>query len=140
MATNKTQVNDASVDAFLEAIPDEARRKDCRDLAKLLGKVAKEKPRMWGAAMVGFGSYHYRYESGREGDSFVTGFASRRGDITVYLMGGFEGREALLAMLGRHKTGKACLYIRSLADIDTKVLETLLAASIADLHRLHPQA
>ncbi len=86
---------------------------------------------MWGPSIVGFGSYHYRYESGREGDSCAVGFAARKGDISLYLMGGFPEREALLAQLGRHKAGKGCLYLRRLSDVDLQVLERLVTASYA---------
>ena len=92
---------------------------------------------MWSSSIVGFGSYHYRYESGREGDSCLTGFASRKGDISVYVMASIEGQDKLLAELGRHKMGKACLYIRKLADVDPRILERLIAGSIAETMRRH---
>lgn len=131
MAENKTKPTGASVDAYIDAISDEGRRQDCRALAKLMAKVSKQKPAMWGSSIVGFGTYHYKYESGREGDSCVTGFSSRKGDISVYLMGNFPNRTELLAQLGKHKMGKACLSIRKLADVDLGVLEQLVAGSIA---------
>jgi hypothetical protein len=135
MAENKTKATDASVDSYLSAIADETRRNDCIALAKLMTKATKEKPKMWGAGIVGFGSYHYKYESGREGDSCLAGFSSRKGDISVYLMGDFEGRDALLAQLGKHKMAKACLYIRRLEDVNSKVLEQLVAGSAAAVKR-----
>ncbi|MCE1204897.1 MAG: DUF1801 domain-containing protein [Holophagaceae bacterium] len=131
MAENKTKATAASVAAHLAAIADETRRKDCEALAQLMARATHEPPRMWGPSIVGFGSYHYRYESGREGDSCLVGFASRKGDISVYLMGSFPEREALLAKLGRHKVAKACLYIRRLGDVDLAVLEQLVARSAA---------
>jgi nucleoid DNA-binding protein len=135
LAENKTKQTEASVEAYLAAIADEIRRKDCIALAKLMARASKEKPKMWGASIVGFGSYHYKYESGREGDSCITGFSARKGDISVYLMGDFPQRAELLAKLGRHKTGKACLYLRKLGDVDLDVLEQLVAASVAERRR-----
>jgi hypothetical protein len=109
MAENKTKVTDASVQTCLSAIADDARRKDCEALAKLMTEVTKQKPKMWGSGIVGFGSYHYRYESGREGDACLVGFAARKTEISVYLGSSFPRREALLAKLGKHKlAGGAC--------------------------------
>ena len=136
MAENKTKATTSSVDAYIEAISDESRRKDCRALAKLMARATKHKPVMWGTAIVGFGSYHYKYDSGREGDSCLVGFSSRKGDISIYLTASFPGRENLLAKLGKHKLAKACLYVRSLSDIDAKVLEQLVAGS-AEARRRH---
>jgi hypothetical protein len=133
MAENKTKMTDASVEAHFDAISNEERRQDCRALTKLMSKVSKEKPRMWGSSIVGFGSYHYKYASGREGDSCLVGFASRKGDISVYLMGDFPGKAELLAQLGRHKSGKGCLYIRALSDVNLEVLAQLVAGSIASV-------
>ena len=131
MAENKKKPSDASVKAYLAAIEDEARREDWRAMVKLMSRVSKEPPKMWGASIVGFGSYHYKYASGREGDACRTGFSSRKGDISVYLMTGFEGQAELLARLGKHKMGKACLSIRKLSDVDSKILEQLIAGSMA---------
>ena len=135
MAENKTQATEASVDAHLAAIDDEGRRNDCAALVKLMSKVTRAQPKMWRSSIVGFGSYHYRYDSGREGDSCATGFASRKGDISIYLVAEFPGQDELLAQLGRHKMGKACLYVRKLADVDMKVLEKLVAGSVAEVRR-----
>lgn len=137
MAENKTKVTNASVESYFSAIQDEARRKDCVSLAKLMTKVTKQKPKMWGTSIVGFGSYHYKYESGREGDSCLAGFSSRKSDITIYGLANCPGREALLAKLGKHKTGKGCLYIRKLSDVDTKVLEQLIAGAFAESKHRH---
>lgn len=134
MAENKTIPTRASVAAYLAAIKDETRRKDCQVLAKLMAKATGEKPVMWGPGIVGFGQYHYKYDSGREGESCVTGFSSRKDAITVYMMCLMEQAE-LLHKLGKHKTGKGCLYIRKLDDIDVKVLEKLVVKSVADLKR-----
>jgi hypothetical protein len=135
MAENKTRATGASVADHLAAIEDEGRRKDCQLLAQLMARATGLPPTMWGTSIVGFGSYHYRYESGREGDSCLVGFASRKGDISVYLLAGFPGREELLARLGRHKMAKACLYLRRLSDVDLKVLEQLVAGSVAEVKR-----
>lgn len=133
MAENKTKPTDASVEAYLAAIADEGRRADCAVLIKLMSKVTKHKPRMWGSSIVGFGSYHYKYESGREGDICLAGFSSRKGDISVYLSCNDKTREELLARLGRHKMGKGCLSIRRLSDVDLKVLEQLVAHAVASV-------
>jgi hypothetical protein len=130
MAENKTKPTEASVDGYLEAIDDEARRKDCKALAKLIAKVTKLKPKMWGTAIVGFGTLKYKYESGREGETCLIGFSSRKGDISIYGTASAPRREALLAKLGKHKTGKGCLYIGKLQDVDVGVLEKLIAESV----------
>jgi hypothetical protein len=130
VSENKTKASDASVDAYLDAIEDPTRRTDCQALVRLMQTITRERPRMWGSSIVGFGSYHYGYESGREGDSCATGFSSRKTDISVYLMADFPGQEALLARLGKHKMGKACLSIRRLSDIEIGVLEQLVAGSV----------
>lgn len=134
MAVNKTLPTPADAQAYLSAIEDPVRRADCLALAALMEKVTGEAPVMWGAAIVGFGSYHYRYASGREGDAPLAGFASRKGDISIYLSCDTEARAALLAKLGRHKMGKGCLYVRRLADVDLAVLEELVRDSIATIH------
>jgi hypothetical protein len=127
---NKTKATDASVDAYIDAIADPARRADCQAIARLMQTITGERPRMWGSSIVGFGSYHYTYESGREGDACATGFSARRSDISVYLTASFPGQEAWLARLGKHKMGKACLSIRRLSDVDIGVLEQLVARSV----------
>jgi hypothetical protein len=137
MAELKTHPSDASVEAFLAAVADPARREDCRTLLELMSRATGEPARMWGASMVGFGSYHYRYASGREGDWFLAGFSPRKNDLTVYVMAGFERYPELMTRLGKHKTGKSCLYLRGLADVDLAVLEELVAASAAHVARAH---
>ena len=139
MAENKTKATEASVDSYLSAIEDEARRKDCEALAKLMTKATKQQPKMWGTNIVGFGSYHYRYESGREGDSCLTGFSSRKGDISIYLVASILGQEELLSKLGRHKMGKGCLYVHKLSDVDLKVLEQLIIGTVAERKRRYDQ-
>jgi hypothetical protein len=136
MAENKTRPTGASVESYLSAIEDDTRRKDCEALTRLMSVATQQPPVMWGTSIVGFGSYHYRYASGREGDMCLTGFSSRKGDISVYLVAGFLGQEELLSQLGKHKRGKGCLYIRRLSDVDLGVLEQLIAASIAERQRL----
>ena len=139
MTENKTKATGASVTSYLANIEDAVRRKDCEALVKLLTKATNQKSKMWGSSIIGFGSYHYKYDSGREGDSCITGFSSRKGDISIYLTGGFAGRDELLANLGKHKTGKGCLYIRRLSDVDLNILEQLIAASFADRKRRYSQ-
>ena len=138
MAQPKTKPNDASVSEYLDAIQDDTRRRDCRELDGMMSRLTGQGPKMWGASIVGFGTYHYRYASGHEGDSCLTGFSSRKGDISVYNVGSFEGKEDLLAKLGTCKTGKSCLYIRRLSDVNTSVLERLLAGSVAEIRRRYP--
>ena len=135
MAENKTKATSASVEDYIAAIADDARREDCRVLVKLMTKVTKHPPAMWGTGIVGFGSYHYKYESGREGDSCLVGFASRKSDISVYLMCSDSHQTELLAHLGKHKMGKGCLYLRRLSDIDSKILEQLISGSVAKVKR-----
>lgn len=136
MAENKTKPTDASADDYIDAIEGEERRDDCRALVKLISKITKHKPVMWGPSIVGFGRYHYKYDSGREGDSCLTGFSSRKGDISVYLVASGPDQENLLKRLGKHKMGKACLYIRKLRDVDLKILEQLVSGSVAEVkHR-----
>jgi hypothetical protein len=134
MAENKTKATEASVERYLENIPDPARRKDCEALAKLMAKATKEPPKMWGASIVGFGSYHYKYESGREGDTCLVGFSSRKGDISIYGLNAAPSHAELTARLGKYKAGKGCLYLRSLADVETKVLEQLVADAAQAKH------
>lgn len=135
MAQNKTRPTDAGVDAYLAAITDDARRSDCQTLIDLMRRVTGESATLWGSSIVGFGSYHYRYDSGREGDMAALGFSSRKGDISVYLTEAGADQDALLAKLGRHKMAKACLYIRRLSDVDLAVLEQLLRGSLAEVRR-----
>jgi hypothetical protein len=129
VAENKTKATDASVEKYLAAIDDEARRKDCEALAGLMAKATKQPPRMWGTSIVGFGTYHYTYASGREGDTCVVGFSSRKGDITLYGLNAAEDAAEQLAKLGKHKAGKGCVYIKRLSDVDRKVLEKLVAGA-----------
>lgn len=135
MAEPKTKATKASVAAFLAAIPDEERRRDCKAVAKLMQEATGEKPVLWGANIVGFGAYRYEYASGGTGDWPVVGFSPRKNDLTLYLMAGFERHADLLAKLGRHKTGKSCLYLKRLADADPAVLKELVARSVAAMEK-----
>jgi hypothetical protein len=128
MAELKTQVTKASVDKFLQGIRDEKKREDCYRILKIMKRATKAEPKMWGPSVVGFGDYHYVYESGREGDWFITGFSPRVQNLTLYMMGGFDAE--VLKKLGKYKTGKGCLYISKLEDVDTKVLSELITRSV----------
>jgi len=137
--TNKTQLTEASVEEYLAAISDEARRKDCQALTRLMASVTKHKPRMWGASIVGFGTRHYRYDSGREGDICLAGFSSRADSISVYVVVDTPAQQKLLAKLGRHKVStKACVYIKRMSDIDQDVLKAVIAGSVAELKQRYP--
>jgi len=129
-ATLKTVENKASVAGFLKSIDDPQRRKDAETVAALMGAVSKAKPSMWGSSIVGFGKQRYKYASGREGDWFTAGFSPRKDSLTLYLIGGFEKNKDLMDKLGKYKTGKCCLYIKSLDDVDQKVLKQLIARSV----------
>ena len=131
VADNKTKQTEVSVAAFIDAIADETRRADAKTLLKSMQSATGEKPKMWGPSIIGFGSYHYTYESGREGDMPLVGFSPRKAAIVLYGMRGASDSEALLARLGKHTTGKGCVYIKKLADIDQTVLASLVAKSVA---------
>jgi len=128
MAELKTQVTRANVDKFLQGIKDEKKREDCFQILKIMKKATKAAPKMWGPGIIGFGDIHYVYESGREGDWFITGFSPRVQNLTLYMMGGFD--QDLLKKLGKYKTGKGCLYINKLEDVDKKILNKLIASSV----------
>ncbi len=138
MAEMKTQPTEASVAAFLDGVESERRRQDAETLLDLMGRITGEAPVMWGPSIVGFGRYHYRYESGREGDFFLTGFSPRKSATTVYIMPGFSAYDDLMGRLGKHKIGRSCLYINKLADIDLEVLERLVAASVVWMRQRYP--
>lgn len=126
----KTKKNSASVKAFLDGIDDEVKRKDCKAIAKMMRAATGKNAKMWGTSIVGYDEYHYKYATGREGDFMRIGFAPRKQSITLYIMDGFDKYDQLMAKLGKHKTGKSCLYIKRLSDIDTAVLEKLIAGSL----------
>ena len=130
MPENKTKPTKASVSGFLKKIPDKGRREDCFKVIEIMKDVTGEEPKMWGSSIVGFGSYHYRYESGREGDSPIAAFSPRKSDLTLYIIGGFEPVSDLMARLGKHKTGKVCLYLKKLDDVDLGVLRKIVEKSV----------
>lgn len=138
MAQNKTTETEASVAKFLAAVKDPDRRKDCETLVTILKKLTKQEARMWGPSIVGFGSHHYVYDSGREGDSPNIAFSPRASSIALYLASGLENREALLAKLGKHKSEKACIHIKKLEDVDTAVLEKLFVNHVKHVTKLYP--
>lgn len=139
MAEAKTKPTEQSVESFLDKVPDEQVRDDCFSLIKLMKNVTGFPPKMWGPAIVGFGKYHYKYESGHEGDSCLAGFSPRKQNITLYVMPGFSNESPdLLKKLGKHKAGKGCLYIKKLEDIDTGVLEKLVKQSVDYLKKKYP--
>ena len=138
MAQNKTIITQQSVAAFLDSVDHPTRKADAKTLDALFRRVTGWQPRMWGPAIIGYGQYHYIYDSGREGDFLATGFSPRKANLSVYIMPGYADFSAILARLGKHKIGKSCLYINKLADIDLDVLEELIRAGLADLDAKWP--
>jgi hypothetical protein len=130
MAELKTKRNKGDVEAFLNSVPDEKKRRDSFTILELMKQVTGQEPEMWGDSIVGFGSYHYKYESGREGDWFVTGFSPRKQNLTLYIMSGFDEYDNLMSRLGKYKTGKSCLYIKKIDDVDQDVLQELAKKSV----------
>jgi hypothetical protein len=130
MAELKTKETSASVSEFLGKVADPQRRADCFAVVDIMRDVTSEEPKMWGSSIVGFGSYHYKYESGHEGDSMITGFSPRKSDLTLYIMGGLDSFSDLLPKLGKNKTAKSCLYIKKLSDIDVGVLRKIISKSV----------
>jgi hypothetical protein len=137
MAELKTKQTDASVKDFLNKVPDKQKRDDCFAIAKMMEEATGAKPKMWGKSIVGFGSYRYKYASGREGEMLLTGFSPRKQDLVLYLGPGLEN-EALMARLGKHKTGKGCLYVKRLDDVDRQVLRELVGHSVETMRKRHP--
>jgi hypothetical protein len=140
MAELKTKLNDASVTDFLNKIEDEEKRADSFTILKLMQKVTRQKPKMWGSSIIGFGNTHLKYESGRELDWFITGFSPRKQNLTLYVTGSFNPHVDLLKKLGKHKTGAGCLYINKLKDVDVKVLKELIKQSIKAAKQIFRQA
>jgi hypothetical protein len=132
---NKTVQTDQSVAKFVSKVPDEGQRQDSLVLIDLMKRVTGEPPRMWGSSIVGFGSYHYKYESGREGDMPLVGFSPRKQNMTLYIMAGFDEYAALLKKLGKHTTGKSCLYVKRLDDVHLPTLEQLVRASVRHMRK-----
>jgi hypothetical protein len=137
MAELKTKLNDASVLDFLSTIEEESKRDDCYEIMNMMQEATGDEPKMWGSSIIGFGIYHYKYASGREGDWMRIGFSPRKQNITLYLMAGTNKHPELLEKIGKYKTGKSCFYIRKLDDIDRHVLKQLIDASLSELKRLH---
>lgn len=133
MADLKTKVTDASVDAYIASRANEQQSADCKALMSMFKKITKQRPKMWGPSIVGYGSYRYVYESGRTGEMCLTGFAIRGRELVVYLASGGKEQEALMSKLGKHKMGKSCLYFKRLADLDFSVLEQLVVGSVAEI-------
>lgn len=138
MTGNKTKPTEVSVSAFVDALLDEGKRMDAKTLIALMKAVTGEKPKMWGPSIIGFGSYHYTYESGRQGDMLLTGFSPRKPAFVLYNAFGFTGAEEWLPKLGKHTTGKGCLYIKKLSDVNAEVLHEMVARSVAAVRLRHP--
>ena len=136
----KTKPTTVSAASYIAAIENDERRKDCKAIAALMKRVTGKAPKMWGPSIVGFDQYHYRYATGHEGDMCIVGFADRKAEIALYLIGanGYEEVRKLLPKLGKYRTGKSCLYVKRLSDIDMEVLEAMVAASVAETRRRHP--
>jgi hypothetical protein len=134
MAELKTKANDGSVDAFLNSVEDEQKRKDSFRICEIMEEITGEPGKMWGASIVGFGSYHYKYASGREGDWMLVGFSPRKQNLSLYIMDGASTHDELLTKLGKHKIGKSCLYIKRLSDVDEAVLKTIITKSVKRLN------
>ena len=135
MAENKTKPSKASVTAFMNSIEDKQKRLDAKKVAGMMREATGSRARMWGANIVGFGEYHYKYDSGREGDFMITGFSPRKQALTLYVIPGFKHFEPLMDKLGKYKTGKSCLYIKRLADVDEKVLRQLIEGSVKHMRK-----
>lgn len=136
MAELKTKVNDLSVKKFLDAIPEKQVREDSYVISDMLKAITKCEPKMWGTSIIGFDSYHYKYDSGHEGDMCLVGFSPRKKNISIYLMGGFDKIEDLMAKLGKHKVGKGCLYINKLEDVDVKILKKVIEKCMVSLKKI----
>lgn len=137
MAENKTKPTKGSVTSFINSIEDKQKRLDARKLAAMMRKATGSRAKMWGANIVGFGEYHYQYDSGREGDFMITGFSPRKQALTVYIIPGFKRFESIMNKLGKYKTGKSCLYIKRLADVDERILEQLINKSVKRMRKAY---
>lgn len=137
MAELKTKENDGDVMAFLDSIENKTRREDGYKILAMLKKVTQKEPKMWGESIIGFGKYHYKYASGREGDYLVIGFSPRKQNSTIYIMSSFSEMDDLLEKLGKHKSSVSCLYINKLADVDMDVLEQIAIRSVARMHEMY---
>ncbi|MHA6288980.1 DUF1801 domain-containing protein [Maricaulis sp. CAU 1757] len=139
MSDNKTKPTGQSPEDFIACVEHPVRRADAEVLLAMFQSITGEEGRMWGPSIIGFGEYHYRYESGREGDFMRTGFSPRKANLVVYIMPGYTDHGAILDRLGKYKIGKSCLYINKLADVDLGVLEELIRAGLADMDEKYPQ-
>ncbi len=139
MATNKTTQNKSDVMAFIAQITDDTKREDCTEIINMMRDITKEEPAMWGSSIIGFGHYHYQYESGRQGDFMRVGLSPRAQNISIYIIPGFGEFSEKLAKLGKHKRGKSCLYIKKLSDIDRAVLKEIIQRSIKIMADRYPQ-
>lgn len=137
MGGNKTQPTKASVTEFLNSVGDRQQRADARKVGAMMRKATGHRPKMWGPSIVGYGKYRYKYESGREGEFLMTGYSPRKAALTVYIMPGFKRFAALMDKLGKHKTGKSCLYIKRLSDVDEKVLEKLINEAVKHMRKTY---
>jgi hypothetical protein len=135
--TLKTKEHDASVNDFIATLDNEVQRNDCKKLLQMMQAITKEKAKMWGPSIIGFGKYHYRYASGHEGDMCLTGFSPRKQNMTVYILPGFENHKNLMRGLGKYKIGKSCLYFKKMADINEQVLKQLIETSVHEMKKLN---
>ncbi len=136
MAELKAKPNDSSVEEYLNSVDDPKKRQDGYVILNLMKKITQAEPKMWGGSIIGFGSYHYKYDSGREGDWFLTGFSPRKQNLTLYIMAGFDRYDELLEKLGKYKTGKSCLYVKKIEDINLEVLEELIKNSVEYMSKI----
>ncbi|XOV93260.1 MAG: DUF1801 domain-containing protein [Bacteroidota bacterium] len=135
MAENKTQPTDQDVTAFIGSVDDEIKKADCFKLIEIMQEITKMPPKMWGPAIVGFGEYHYKYDSGREGDFFIVGFSPRKQNLTIYIMPGFDRYPEHMAQIGKYKTGKSCLYTKKLDDLNLDILKKLIKDSVSYMNK-----
>jgi hypothetical protein len=138
MAANKFKPTGESVQSYMSSIEDDARRKDCVKISRMMARITSSKPAMWYGNIVGFGNYHYTYDSGREGDACLAGFSSRGRELCIYVAPEFPDRDRLLKKLGKHKMAKSCLYIKKLDDVDIDVLEKLVSSSVSSTRKRYP--
>lgn len=137
MSQNKTKPNDGDIENFLNSVEDPQRREDAKILLPLMAKWNDDTPKMWGTSIIGFGEYHYKYASGREGDHLISGFSPRKGALTIYIMDGFKNHTSLMEKLGKYKTGSSCLYVKKLDDINIDILEKLVKASCLNMASMY---
>lgn len=135
----KTRETDVEVEAFLDSVPNPQRREDAKRVCAMMARISGYPPKMWGPSIVGFGRYRYTYDSGHSGEMCRTGFSPRKSELVLYVIAGFERYRALMDRLGRHRTGKSCLYIRKLSDVDEEVLEQLIAEGLAYINEQYPE-